>query len=215
MKLCKVIIELIDITGIKRSFWHFFSDYILFLDNKLFALIRGLIFTLLTGKYSFVFVYKNCDFYSFGNIRLGKNVVISKGCRINGPLEIDENTTIGEKVVLTGPIKIGKSCLINYGAWIDRYVEFEDGSGVAHNSLLISFSHDISNPLARGFGETYYKPIRVLRGAWMGANVVVLKGVTVGEGAIVSAGAVVTKDIPPHVLAAGNPCRILKQLSIE
>ena len=58
-------------------------------------------------------------------------------------------------------------------------------------------------------------PIRICDYAWLGFDVVVLKGVTIGEGAIVGARAVVTKDVPPWTIAAGNPARVVKQIPLE
>ena len=56
-------------------------------------------------------------------------------------------------------------------------------------------------------------PIRIADKAWLGMNVTVLKGVTIGEGAVVAAGSIVTKDVPPWTLVAGNPARVIKELS--
>ena len=56
------------------------------------------------------------------------------------------------------------------------------------------------------------KPIRICNDAWIGMNAIILKGVTVGEGAIVGAGSVVTKDVPPWTVVAGNPARVIKYL---
>ena len=57
------------------------------------------------------------------------------------------------------------------------------------------------------------KPIRICNDAWIGMNVIILKGVTVGEGAVVGAGSVVTKDVPPWTVVAGNPARVVKYLN--
>lgn len=56
------------------------------------------------------------------------------------------------------------------------------------------------------------KPILIKRNAWLGVNTVVLKGVTIGENSVVGAGSVVTKDIPDNVIAAGNPCRVIRSI---
>jgi serine acetyltransferase len=58
-------------------------------------------------------------------------------------------------------------------------------------------------------------PIRIGRRAFIGARCIILKGVTVGEGAVVGAGSVVTRDIPPHVVASGNPAKVVTQLPVE
>lgn len=61
----------------------------------------------------------------------------------------------------------------------------------------------------------YAKPITIQRNCWLAANVVVCGGVTIGEGSVIGAGSVVTRDIPPHSLAAGNPCRVIRELTEE
>ena len=59
----------------------------------------------------------------------------------------------------------------------------------------------------------YAKPIVIERDCWLASNVVVCGGVTIGEGSVIGAGSVVTKDIPPHSLAAGNPCKVIRKIS--
>ena len=58
----------------------------------------------------------------------------------------------------------------------------------------------------------YAKPITIENDCWLASNVVVCGGVTIGEGAVIGAGSVVTRDIPPHSLAAGNPCRVIREI---
>ena len=65
----------------------------------------------------------------------------------------------------------------------------------------------------RNEGLEYAYPIHIGNNVWIGGNVTVLPGVTIGDGTVVAAGSVVTKDLPAGVLAAGNPCRIIRNLS--
>lgn len=67
----------------------------------------------------------------------------------------------------------------------------------------------------RNSGLEYARPITVGNDVWIGANVAVLPGVTIGEGCVIGAGSVVTKDIPAHSLAVGNPCRVIKSLPVS
>ena len=55
-------------------------------------------------------------------------------------------------------------------------------------------------------------PIRICRGAWIGARAVIMKGVTVGEGAVVGTGSVVMRDVPPYTVVLGNPARVIREL---
>ena len=68
------------------------------------------------------------------------------------------------------------------------------------------------DPRERGKGLEYARPIRVGNDVWIGAGVRVLPGVTIADGAVIGAGSVVTRDIPPMVVAAGNPCRVLRSI---
>ncbi|MGN6285701.1 MAG: acyltransferase [Afipia sp.] len=58
-------------------------------------------------------------------------------------------------------------------------------------------------------------PVRICRGAWIGARSIILKGVTIGEGAIIGAGSVVAADVPPFTIAGGNPARVIRALSAD
>lgn len=64
----------------------------------------------------------------------------------------------------------------------------------------------------RNSGLEYAHPITIGNDVWIGGNVVILPGVTIGDGAVIGAGSVVTKDIPPEVLAVGNPCRVIREI---
>lgn len=194
--------------------WHFFSDYILFLNTKLFALVRGIVFNLLGGRHSIAYVYKGCRFYSFRDVLLGRNVILENRCRISGPIEIGSDTTVCEGVVITGPTKIGSGCIINYHTWIDRYVNIGDRVAIGHRSFVITFNHDYSDPTARGCGDLMFDSIEVGQGTWIGSNVVILPGVNIGCAAVIGAGSVVTRKVPDSVLVAGNPAKIKKHLFI-
>lgn len=61
----------------------------------------------------------------------------------------------------------------------------------------------------------YAHPIKVGNNVWIGGNVVVLPGVTIGDNAVIGAGSVVTKDIPPGIVAVGNPCRVIREITDE
>ena len=59
----------------------------------------------------------------------------------------------------------------------------------------------------------YAKPVKIGNDCWLGARVTVCSGVTIGDGCVIGAGSVVVRDIPPHTFAAGNPCRVIRQLT--
>lgn len=211
----RIMLKLLDLPAIGQGVWAFYSNYVLFLDTELFALLRGVSFNLLQGRLSVAYIQKRCRFFNFRRIVLGSHVRIKTGARITGPLEVGAGSTIDEGVVITGPVTIGAHCHVNFQAWVDRYVTLEDNVGIGHRTFLLTFNHDSSDPEGRWLGELSFKPITIGRGAWVGAMVFVLPGVSCGRGSIIGAGSVVTKDVPDHVLVVGNPAEVKKEITAQ
>lgn len=113
-------------------------------------------------------------------------------------------------------ISIGNFCLISIGSYWDLAAPIQLGNlvGISPETMLITGMHDIRNPKNR-VGQMKAHPVTICDGAWLGSRCIVLPGVTVGEGAIVGAGAVVTKDVPPHTLVAGVPALFVRELPRE
>jgi len=111
-------------------------------------------------------------------------------------------------------LTIGRFCRINLGCTIDLGADITVGDNISigHYVMLMSTSHEIG-PAERRTGEVFARPIVVGSGAWLGARSVILPGVTIGRSAVVAAGAVVTKDVPPNVLVGGVPARVLRELA--
>ena len=82
---------------------------------------------------------------------------------------------------------------------------------LGHGVLILTSSHEFGDQWRRG-GEHITAPVTIERGAWIGARGVLLPGVTIGHGAVVGAGAVVTTDVPPNTLVAGVPARTVRSL---
>ena len=93
-------------------------------------------------------------------------------------------------------------------------VIFGDNVFIGPNCGFYTAGHPLSYDL-RAAGLEYAKKIVVGNDVWFGGNVVVLPGVTIGDDTIVGAGSVVTRDIPSGVVAAGNPCRVIRSISEE
>lgn len=93
-------------------------------------------------------------------------------------------------------------------------VTFGDNVFVAPNCGFYTSDHPIEYSL-RNKGIEYAKPINIGNNVWIGGNVVVLPGVTIGDNVVIGAGSVVNKDIPSNVVAVGNPCRVIKNISEE
>jgi len=114
------------------------------------------------------------------------------------------NTRLRKFLLRLGGIKIGKGGFIGMDGWFDEVAPHRITIG---DNCTISFRVTL---VAHGPRRTDDMRIIIEDGAYLGTNVTVLGGVTIGKGAKIGAGSVVTKDIPPGVTAAGNPCRVLR-----
>ena len=106
-------------------------------------------------------------------------------------------------------LKIGRNVFINSNllAMSRGGITIEDDVQIAGNVSLLSNNHDLYDRQI-----LLCKPIRIQKGAWIGAGVSILAGVSVGKYAVVGAGSVVTKDIPDYCVAVGNPAKVIKHL---
>ncbi|MEZ4714209.1 MAG: acyltransferase [Caldilineaceae bacterium] len=111
---------------------------------------------------------------------------------------------------------IGQGCWFNLGCFFDLGANITIGNRVAfgHAVMLLTTTHQMGD-LARRAGPFYTKPICIEDGAWICARSTILPGVTIGEGAVVAAGAVVTKSVEPNVMVGGIPARPIRTLSVE
>ena len=111
-------------------------------------------------------------------------------------------------------IGFGKNVFVNTNCtFMDRGgITIEEGSLIGPNVSLITLNHS-ENPQKRHM--TCSAPIHICKNVWIGVGATVLPGITIGEGAIIAAGAVVTKDVPPLSIAAGVPAKIIDQVTIE
>ena len=110
-------------------------------------------------------------------------------------------------------ILIGDRVFVNFGAvFLDpARISVEDEVQVGPGVQLLTADHP-RDPVARAAGPEFARPIRIGARSWLGGGVIVCPGVTIGEGTIVGAGSVVVRDLPASVVAAGNPCRVVKAL---
>lgn len=113
-------------------------------------------------------------------------------------------------------IEIGEGSFLNYDCIILDACKVKIGSHVfiGPRTCIYSASHPIDAGV-RLSGYDISKPVTIGDNVWLGGNVVVNPGVTVGEGSVIGSGSVITKDIPPHVIAAGNPCRVIREITEE
>ncbi|MBO6000111.1 MAG: sugar O-acetyltransferase [Lachnospiraceae bacterium] len=138
---------------------------------------------------------------------------------------------LGENVRVQGPIffhygchtKLDDGVFINYGFTCQDDAQVTIGKGVAFgpNCTIVTPLHPMILEERRGgikdpdgnFKACWAKPVTIGNYCWIGANVVICPGVTIGEGCVIGANAVVTKDIPPRTFAAGNPCRVIREIT--
>ena len=110
-------------------------------------------------------------------------------------------------------VHLGKNVYINMGAKMvdDTHIYIGDGTMLGPNVVIATAGHPI-DPRLRGKGLQYNLSVRIGKNCWLGAGVIVMPGVTIGDDAVIGAGSVVTRDIPSGVVAVGNPCRILRKI---
>jgi len=111
-------------------------------------------------------------------------------------------------------VKIGKGVLIGYNVTIDdvypRLVTI--GDGVALSDGIFLLAHSKPPEYFEGQVESFVGPLTIGNNVWIGVGAILLPGVTVGEGSVISAGSLVTRDVRPHWMVAGNPARHIKEL---
>ncbi|WP_251318297.1 sugar O-acetyltransferase [Flintibacter muris] len=111
-------------------------------------------------------------------------------------------------------VHFGKNIYANFNLALvdDTHIYVGDYTQFGPNVVLATAGHPV-NPELRERAYQYNAPIRIGRNCWLGANVVVVPGVTIGDNVVVGAGSVVTRDLPDNVVAVGNPCKILREVN--
>ena len=111
-------------------------------------------------------------------------------------------------------VHFGKNVFANFNLTLvdDTHIYVGDCVMFAPNVTIATAAHPVS-PALRKKGYQYNLPVHIGRNCWLGAGVIVLPGVSIGENTIVGAGSVVTKDLPANVIAVGNPCRVLREIT--
>jgi acetyltransferase-like isoleucine patch superfamily enzyme len=136
------------------------------------------------------------DVVPFNNFELGARSIIEDFSTINngvGPVIIGDDTLIGIGNVIIGPVLIGNNVIL------------------AQNVVLSGLNHgyeDVSKPIRSQPVKT--KQISIDDDCWIGANVVITAGITIGKHAVIAGGSVVTKDVPAFAVAVGNPAKVIK-----
>ena len=151
------------------------------------------------------------------NVKLGKDVKFSKFINLYG-CEIGDETKIGAFVEIQKNAKVGRRCKISSHTFICEGVTIEDNVFIGHNVTFVNDSYPrATTPAGEIQNEKDWKVETTLvkEGASIGSGVTVLSNVVIGEHAIVGAGSVVTKDVPPYGVVVGNPARFIRTLEPE
>jgi acetyltransferase-like isoleucine patch superfamily enzyme len=145
--------------------------------------------------------------------RVRAHLLRAVGFRI-GPrtLIMSAFTVIGGSAASTR-LAIGSDCFLNHGCVFDAAAEIDIGDRVSLGVgvLITTSAHAIDHPAQRA-GTLEPHPVHVGAGAWIASSAVLLPGVVIGDGAVVCAGAVVTRDVPSHSMVAGVPARVIRRL---
>lgn len=125
-----------------------------------------------------------------------------KGFRVEPPFYTDfgKNISIGDYVFINSGCKFQDQGGIHIG----------DGTFIGHNVVMATLDHDI-DPEKRHI--LYPAPIHIGKKVWIGSNVVITKGVTIGDNSVIAAGAVVNRDVPANVVVGGVPAKVLKEIT--
>ncbi|PYV73902.1 MAG: N-acetyltransferase [Acidobacteria bacterium] len=146
------------------------------------------------------------------DVKLGRDVKLSKFINLYG-CEVGDETKIGAFVEIQKNAKIGKRCKISSHTFICEGVTIEDNVFIGHGVTFINDSYPratTTNGNLQTEADWKVEPTVVKRGASIGSGSTILPNTIIGENAIVGAGSVVTKDVPPNSIVAGNPARVLR-----
>jgi maltose O-acetyltransferase len=147
------------------------------------------------------------------------------GCRVRAHLlraagaSIGSGTLVFGRLDLTGPrpaarsLEIGEFCFVNDGCHFETAgsITIGDHVSIGHDVLVLTTTHELGPGETRA-GRLVRLRVRIGDGAWIGSRAVILPGVEVGAGAVVAAGAVVTKTVPPNALVGGVPAVVIREL---
>jgi acetyltransferase-like isoleucine patch superfamily enzyme len=137
-----------------------------------------------------------------GGVRIGRKASILGRVKLIGSGKIAGRLRIGDGAVIAPGVTFG----------LDAEISIGDGVSLSPGASLYTATHGIGFGSCRMSPSPAPKPITIENGVWVGMNSLILPGVTLGHGCVVSAGAVVTRDVEPDVLVAGNPAAVVQKL---
>jgi acetyltransferase-like isoleucine patch superfamily enzyme len=148
------------------------------------------------------------------DVKLGANVRLSKFINLYG-CEIGDETKIGAFVEIQKNATIGKRCKVSSHSFICEGVVIEDNVFIGHGVTFTNDSYPRATTADGGLqteADWKVEPTVVRKGASVGSGATILCNLSIGENAIIGAGSVVTKDVPPNSIVAGNPAKVLRYI---
>lgn len=147
------------------------------------------------------------------DVKLGEGVKVYDFVNLYG-CKIGDNTKIGTFVEVQKGVNIGANCKISSHTFICEGVTIEDDVFIGHGVMFINdiYPRATSGGALQTEADWDCIPTLIKKGASVGSNATILGGVTIGEGSLVGAGSVVTKNIPDQTIVAGNPARIIRKI---
>jgi maltose O-acetyltransferase len=139
--------------------------------------------------------------YRLAGVRIGTRARIFGRIVFTGQGDVAANVSVGNDCILNAPLALNASAPITIGERV----------GIGHHVVIITDDHDLSDP-DRRCGAGFARPVVIEDGAWIGARVTILPGVTIGRGSVVSAGSVVGRDVAANTLVGGVPARFVQRL---
>jgi acetyltransferase-like isoleucine patch superfamily enzyme len=149
------------------------------------------------------------------DVKLGQGVKLSKFINLYG-CQIGDETKIGAFVEIQKNSSVGRRCKISSHTFVCEGVTIEDNVFIGHGVMFINDSYPRATTPDGGLQtekDWHVETTRVKRGASIGSGATILSKVVIGENAIVGAGSVVTRDVPPNTIVAGNPARVFRPVA--
>ena len=142
-----------------------------------------------------------------GNM-IGNNFQTGHHVLVREENEIGNDVSIGSSTVVEHHVKMGNKVRIHSQAFVPEMTVLEEGAWIGPNAVITNAAYPLSPNV-----KNELKGAIVKKNAKVGANATILPGITIGENALVGAGAVVTKDVPPNKVVAGNPAKVINDVS--
>jgi maltose O-acetyltransferase len=193
-----------SLQDLRQRAQHFGNRVARLLEDELGALeprrsIAGLLSNVLpqlSGNYARTRIWRAAG------LQLGPRTLILGPLHVTGQGRWQELFSVGADTLITGPLRVDVAAPVRIGSRVR----------IGHDVSLLTVDHEIAEAEQR-CGRSLVAGINIGDGAWLGSRCVVLPGISVGAGAVVAAGAVVTHDVPPNTLVGGVPARFLRDLT--